>query len=178
VVRRRAETAAFRRRLNLVRLILACVGRGAKSPEQELCDQYLKRASVLGPRLGFSRIELSVVEISRAASAPARMKEEAEKLVLRLPQSVHHIALDEAGRTRSSEDFARHLASLRDRSVGDIAFFVGGPDGLAREFRDGASERMAFGAQTWPHLLVRAMLAEQLYRAMTILAGHPYHRGR
>jgi 23S rRNA (pseudouridine1915-N3)-methyltransferase len=159
-----------------VRLILACVGRGMKSPEQELCEEYLKRARALGPRLGFSKIELSLVDVSRAGTAKARMKEEAEKLVLRLPQGTHRIALDEAGRTLSSEGFSQHLAALRDRAIGDIAFFIGGPDGLARELRESASERIGFGAQTWPHLLVRAMLAEQLYRAMTILAGHPYHR--
>ena len=81
-------------------------------------------------------------------------------------------------RALSSEAFARHLASLRDRGCRDLVFLIGGPDGLAPGLKDAAQERLAFGPQTWPHLMVRAMLAEQIYRAFTILSGHPYHRGR
>jgi 23S rRNA (pseudouridine1915-N3)-methyltransferase len=90
----------------------------------------------------------------------------------------HRIALDEQGRTLSSEAFAKHLAGLRDRGCRDLVLLIGGPDGLAPGLREGAEERLAFGPQTWPHLLVRAMLAEQVYRAFAILSGHPYHRGR
>jgi 23S rRNA (pseudouridine1915-N3)-methyltransferase len=105
------------------------------------------------------------------------MKEEGEKLLRHVPEGAHVIALDVTGRARSSEDLAKHLSALRDRSVGDVAFLIGGPDGLAPHLRDKAKEKLSLGALTWPHLLARAMLAEQLYRAMTILSGHPYHRG-
>jgi 23S rRNA (pseudouridine1915-N3)-methyltransferase len=157
-------------------LILSCVGRDAKSPEQLLCDLYLERAKALGRRLGFTAIALAAVDTSRAATAPARMREETVRLTRKLSSGAHRIALTEKGRFRTSEDFARHLAALRDRAAGDIVFLIGGPDGLDAELGDNAEERMGFGPQTWPHLLVRVMLAEQIYRAMTILARHPYHR--
>jgi 23S rRNA (pseudouridine1915-N3)-methyltransferase len=143
-----------------------------------LCDLYLERASALGGKLGFSKIELALVDVSRHAAAQARVIEEAEKLSRRLPAGAHGILLDEGGRQLSSEVFAARLAKLRDRGTRDVTFLIGGPDGLAAALRDGAQERLAFGSQTWPHLLVRAMLAEQIYRAFAILSGHPYHRGR
>jgi 23S rRNA (pseudouridine1915-N3)-methyltransferase len=105
------------------------------------------------------------------------MAEEAERLNASIPKGARIIALDEQGRAMTSEDFARHLAKLRDDGS-DLAFVIGGPDGLAASFRNAAHERLGFSAQTWPHMLVRAMLAEQLYRACAILSGHPYHRGR
>jgi 23S rRNA (pseudouridine1915-N3)-methyltransferase len=161
-----------------VRLILVCVGRGGKTAEQALCDSYLQRAQGLGPRLGFSKIDLKAVDTSRAATLSGRLSEEAERLTQHVPAGAHRIVLDEAGRSLTSEAFAAHLGALRDRSVRDVAFVIGGPDGLAPNLLSSAQERLAFGTQTWPHLLVRAMLAEQLYRSFSILAGHPYHRGR
>jgi 23S rRNA (pseudouridine1915-N3)-methyltransferase len=122
----------------------------------------------------FSDFELAVIDTSRAASADARMAEEAAKLLKRVG-SAHLIALDEKGASLPSEAFARQLAKLRDRGL-DVVFTIGGPDGLLPQLKERAAGRLAFGAQTWPHLLVRALLAEQLYRAMAILAGHPYHR--
>ena len=87
------------------------------------------------------------------------------------------IALDEAGKTLSSEDFARHLGDLRDRGRREVVFLIGGAEGLSPRLVAGADLVLAFGAATWPHLLVRAMLIEQIFRAQQILAGHPYHRG-
>ncbi len=161
-----------------MRVTVAAVGRTRDAPEQTLCDLYRERASALGPKLGFSRFDLVVVDTARAPTPEARMEAEAAKLTARIAQPAHRIALDEKGRGLSSEAFARHLASLRDRGIRDVAFLIGGPDGLAPALREGAEERLAFGPQTWPHLMVRAMLAEQIYRAFAILAGHPYHRGR
>jgi len=162
-----------------MRIVVAAVGRArADEPEQALCESYLDRAAALGGKLGFSKIELAVVDVSRQASVQARVLEEAEKLSGRLPSPAHRIVLDEGGRQLSSEAFAAHLAKLRDRGTRDMGFLIGGPDGLAPALRDGAEERLALGTQTWPHLLVRAMLAEQIYRAFAILSGHPYHRGR
>lgn len=160
-----------------MRIVIAAVGRARGAPEDAIAADYLKRAQGLGKKLGFQTVELTVIETSRAASAPARMAEEAERLNASIPKGARIIALDEQGRAMSSEDFARHLAKLRDDGS-DLAFVIGGPDGLAASFRNAAHERLGFGAQTWPHMLVRAMLAEQLYRACAILSGHPYHRGR
>ena len=159
-------------------VILLCVGRATNAPEQDLCEAYIERAQPLAAKLGFGKLELIQVETSRAAQRKGRESEEAERLTARLPQGAYCIALDERGKVRGSEDFAAHLGKLRDRGIRDIALIVGGPDGLAPAFRDSADERLAFGPQTWPHLLVRAMAAEQIYRAFAILAGHPYHRGR
>jgi 23S rRNA (pseudouridine1915-N3)-methyltransferase len=161
-----------------MRLTIAAVSRSRESPEQALCDLYCERARSLAPRLGVSTLDLIVVATSRAAIAEARMKEEAEKLSRKLPAGAHQIVLDEAGRAMSSENFAAHLRRLADSGVRDVVFVIGGPDGLAASLRDGANERLAFGPQTWPHLLVRAMLAEQIYRAFSILSGHPYHRAK
>ena len=161
-----------------MRLTIAAVGRSRESPEQALTDLYVERARAMAPKLGISKLELVIVDTSRAASADARMQEEAEKISSKLAAGMHRIALDEAGRTMSSEAFARRLRQLADSGMRDIVFIIGGPDGLAPSLRDGAEERLAFGPQTWPHLLVRAMLAEQIYRAFAILSGHPYHRGR
>lgn len=160
-----------------MRLTLAAVGRGGNAAEQALCEAHLKHARTLGARLGFSPIDLAIADTARAAGAAARLDWEAERLGRRLPPGTHRIALDEAGRARTSQGFAAHLAHLRDSGLRDVAFLIGGPDGLAPFLREGAEERLAFGPQTWPHLLVRAMLAEQIYRAFSILSGHPYHRG-
>ena len=161
-----------------MRLVIAAVGRARDAPELALCDLYLERARAMGGKLGFTKLDAIVIDTSRAATAEARMAEEAAKLSAKLPAGAHRIALDEAGRAMTSEAFARHLAKLRDSGLRDLAFVIGGPDGLAAPLRDGANERLALGPQTWPHLLVRAMLAEQIYRAFSVLSGHPYHRGR
>jgi 23S rRNA (pseudouridine1915-N3)-methyltransferase len=161
-----------------MRLIVAAVGRARAAPEQRLCDLYWERAGALGPKLGFSKLERIIIDVSHAATAAERIREEASKLTNRLPHPAYGIVLDEAGRSLSSEAFANHLRELRDRIGRDLIFVIGGPDGLARNLRDAADERLAFGPQTWPHLLVRVMLSEQIYRAFTILAGHPYHRAR
>ena len=161
-----------------MRITVAAVGRGRAAPEQALCDLFLERARALGPKLGISKLDFLVTDVSRSASLDARLDEEAAKLAQRLPTPSHRIALDEAGGALSSEAFAKHLAALRDGGCRDLVFLIGGPDGIAPALRQAAQERLAFGPQTWPHLMVRAMLAEQIYRALAILSRHPYHRGR
>jgi len=161
-----------------MRLVIGAIGRARAAPEQALCDLYLERARAMGRKLGISGVDLVIVETSRAQSAEARMKEEAARLLSRIPQGAHVMILDEAGPAIASEAFARRIAALRDCGLREFVFLIGGPDGLASSLREGAKEHLAFGPQTWPHLLVRAMLAEQIYRAFTILSGHPYHRGR
>jgi 23S rRNA (pseudouridine1915-N3)-methyltransferase len=160
-----------------VRVTIAAVGKTRASPEQELSDLYLERTRAIASKLGISKLEIIVIDTSRAASAEARMAEEGGKLIAKSPPSPYLVALDEKGHAMTSEAFAQHLAKLRDSGIRDLVFLIGGPDGLAPSLRDGTQERLAFGTQTWPHLLVRAMLAEQLYRACAILSGHPYHRG-
>jgi len=155
---------------------LAAVGRTHDEPEAQLFEQYWKRASLTGRRLGFMGFDAPIVEISRRTNPAERVREEAEKLLRRLPADAHRMVLDERGRSLSSDEFAKQLSALRDRSVNDVAFVIGGPDGLSADFRASAQQCLALGVQTWPHLLVRAMLAEQIYRALTILSGHPYHR--
>lgn len=161
-----------------MRLTILSVGRQSPSPEQTLCESYAAEAQGFARKLGFQALELQRIDASRAATSAARMKDEATRLLARIPAGAHRIALDERGKARTSEDFAAHLGMLRDRALRDAVFIVGGADGLEAAFRDAAEERLAFGPQTWPHQLVRAMLAEQIFRALTILAGHPYHRGR
>ena len=158
--------------------MIAAVGKArAASPEQQLCDLYCERARALSPKLGISKLDVVIVETSRAANAEARTIDEAAKLTKKLPDAAYLVALDEKGRNMSSEAFAKQLGKLRDSGVRDVVFLIGGPDGLAPSLKDRAKERLALGAQTWPHLLARAMLTEQIYRACTILSGHPYHRG-
>jgi 23S rRNA (pseudouridine1915-N3)-methyltransferase len=161
----------------LMRIALICVGRAKASAEQEICDGFLKRIRGAGKNLGFTQIDLEIVETSRASSAQARKAQEAERLGRCIASGAHRIAMDERANALASEDFARHLEKLRDSGARDLAFVIGGPDGLASDIREAAEEKMSLGPQTWPHLLVRAMLAEQIFRACTILAGHPYHRG-
>jgi len=159
-----------------MRIVIAAVGKARAAPEDQLAADYLDRAQKLGKQLGFAKIELSVVETSRASDPDARMAAEAQSLRAKMPKGAHVFALDERGKNQSSENFAQALARLRDAGR-DIVFLIGGPDGLAGTLREGANERLSFGSQTWPHLMARAMLSEQIYRAMAILARHPYHRG-
>jgi 23S rRNA (pseudouridine1915-N3)-methyltransferase len=158
-----------------VKLVIAAVGKSRASPEQTLLEDYLERARGMGPKLGFTAVDVAIVDTSREANADARMADEAERLRAKIPKGAFLIALDEQGKSFSSSEFAKLLADKRDQAR-DIAFLIGGPDGLVPALRDGAAWKTAFGRQTWPHLLVRAMLAEQIYRAFAILAGHPYHR--
>lgn len=116
------------------------------------------------------------IDESRARRAEDRRAEEARLITGRLAPGVATVVLDERGRDMTSEDFAGLVARYRDESR-DIAFVIGGPDGIDPGFLAGADRRLRFGAMTLPHQLVRVLLAEQLYRATTILTGHPYHRG-
>ncbi len=161
----------------LMRITLICVGRAKAAAEQEICDAYLKRARGAGRTLGFSQIETVAIETSRAPSAQLRMAQEYQRLAKRVPSGTYRIVLDEKAPSLTSEAFAGRLAALRDSGVRDLVFFIGGPDGSAPVLREEAEEQLSLGAQTWPHLLVRAMLAEQIFRGVSILSGHPYHRG-
>src|SRR6185312_16178623 len=160
-----------------MRLCILAVGNARGTSEGALCDDYLGRAVKTGRNLGFSAVTIEEVAVSKARTAQERMTEEAERLARRIPAGAHVVLLDAKGKGMTSEDFADMLGALRDAGTRDLAFVIGGPDGLQPLPGKRAGRSLAFGPQTWPHLLVRAMLSEQIYRALTILAGHPYHRG-
>jgi 23S rRNA (pseudouridine1915-N3)-methyltransferase len=159
-----------------MRLFLLAVGHARGTHEAALCDEYIDRASGLGRQMGIARIGVEEVAVSKARDAKSRMAEEGERLATRVPEGAHVILLDAKGKGMTSEDFAEMLGALRDAGTKDLALVIGGPDGLAPLPKIRAGRSLAFGQQTWPHTLVRVMLAEQIYRALTILAGHPYHR--
>ncbi|MEN5112901.1 23S rRNA (pseudouridine(1915)-N(3))-methyltransferase RlmH [Brevundimonas diminuta] len=153
-----------------MKLAIAAIGKPGRGPEAALADDYARRATLSGRPLGLGPLELIDLEPKKPGKAP-----EAE-LLLGAAEGAHLIACDERGRTYASRAFADHLAALRDQGERRLVFVIGGADGLDESVRRAARSTLAFGPQTWPHALARAMLAEQLYRAVTILAGSPYHR--
>ncbi len=159
-----------------MRLWIVAVGHGRGTSEGALTEEFIDRAAKMGRNLGFTAVGVEEVPVSKLREVKARMEEEAQRLAARVPEGAHVVLLDAKGKGMTSEDFADMLGALRDAGTRDFAFVIGGPDGLAPLPGKKSGRSLAFGPQTWPHLLVRAMLAEQVYRALTILAGHPYHR--
>lgn len=159
-----------------MRIEICAVGRLRAGPEKTLLDEYLGRANASGRGLGFSALSLIEVEEKRRLEGEALKTAEAALLKSAMPRGATIVALDERGRTEPSEAFAARIGQWRDSGVSDLAFVIGGADGLAASLRSEATHVLAFGPMTWPHMLVRVLLAEQLYRAVSILAGHPYHR--
>lgn len=156
-----------------MRIVICAVGRARTGPLRALYEDYASRID--GTRL-FGRSELREVEERRTLPASELKAREAELLIQSIPKGATVVALDGRGQGLSSEAFASRLAKWRDGGVADLAFAIGGADGLDKTVIDKAAMVLSLGAMTWPHLLVRAMLAEQIYRAATILQGHPYHR--
>lgn len=151
-----------------MRLCLLAVGRARRGPERELYDRYAAR--LVWP------LTLKEVE-TRTALPPARQRaREAGLLLAAAPKGAKLVALDRAGELLTSEAFALRLGAWRDQGVAEIAFLIGGAEGLDERVRRNADLDLALGRVTWPHLLVRGLLLEQLYRAQQILSGHPYHR--
>jgi 23S rRNA (pseudouridine1915-N3)-methyltransferase len=159
-----------------MRLVLVCVGRSKAGSERDLASRYIERASAAARGVGFAGVDLRELEESRARRADDRKAEEAKAIRARLGPGAEAIAFDESGQSFSSRKFALHLGERRDQGVGDLALVIGGPDGLAADFRASAALVLSFGTMTFPHQLAKIMAAEQIYRAMTILSGHPYHR--
>lgn len=151
-----------------MRLWLAAVGRARPGPVRDLFEEYRGR-------LGWS-LTLKEVEARKKVEGEELKRLEADLLLAAVPPAAILVALDERGQMLASDAFARRLGTWRDQGSPDIAFVIGGADGLAEEVRRRADLLLAFGPMTWPHMLVRGMLAEQIYRAQQILAGHPYHR--
>jgi 23S rRNA (pseudouridine1915-N3)-methyltransferase len=159
-----------------MRIIIAAVGRLKEGPERALLERYRDRFADRGKRLGLSPIAWHEPGESRAATASKRCAEEGAALLKLARDADTIIALDERGKALTSAAFAQLLGKVRDDGAGTLAILIGGPDGLAPAVRESADIKLSFGAMTLPHGLARIVLAEQLYRAATILAGHPYHR--
>jgi len=147
-----------------------------QGPERELVSRYLERAIAAGKPLGLAGFSVTELTESRAGSATARKADEARAIREHLPADVRLVALDEHGKAIDSHGFAQQLSVWRDDGKAGVSFVIGGADGLDPDLVRRADLALSFSPLTWPHQLVRIMLAEQLYRATTILSGHPYHR--
>jgi 23S rRNA (pseudouridine1915-N3)-methyltransferase len=159
-----------------MRLVVAAIGRLKQGPERELAERYRKRAADAGRSLGLREVEVVEIRESRAQEPDKRMLEESIAVANLIADGAVLVVLDERGDNVASTAFANQLGSWRDQGRSSVVFVIGGADGLAPGLRDKADMRLAFGSAVWPHQLVRIMLLEQIYRAMTLLAGHPYHR--
>ncbi|MFQ5625376.1 MAG: 23S rRNA (pseudouridine(1915)-N(3))-methyltransferase RlmH [Methyloligellaceae bacterium] len=159
-----------------MRLTIAAVGKLKAGPERELYQRYTKRVSQTGRALNIGPLAAIEIAESRNGSAGERCTGEAHALLAKIPGKAILIALDEKGDCLTSEQLARYLRQRQEEGAADIAFALGGPDGHGQALRERAARHISLGAITLPHTLARIVLAEQLYRAMTILAGHPYHR--
>lgn len=151
-----------------MRLLILAVGRSRPSPERELYRHYAGR--ITWP------LALTELEEKRRLPPPSLKEAEGRLIVAATPPDAVLWALDPRGRALSSEDFAARIGRLRDEGCPTLALAIGGAEGLGADVLAKSALKLSFGAATWPHMLVRAMLAEQLYRAQQILAGHPYHR--
>jgi 23S rRNA (pseudouridine1915-N3)-methyltransferase len=159
-----------------VRIVVAAVGRLKSGPDRELAERYRDRAAKAGRALGLRGPEIVEVKESRTRDAERRVTEETIALAGAVPDGAIKVVLDSRGQNASSEAFAQRMLGWRDGGGQAACFIIGGADGLAAGALDDADMILAFGSATWPHQLVRIMLMEQIYRAMTILSGHPYHR--
>lgn len=153
-----------------MRITILVVGRLKSGPERELCDDYLDRFRKAGRQLGYRSADIVEVESGGGLDA------EASRIMDKVPAGATLVRLDEFGKQYTSTDFSDWLARLRDQGTPDLCFLIGGAEGYGESVRQAARQTMAFGKQTWPHRLVRAMLAEQLYRAASLEAGLPYHK--
>lgn len=152
-------------------MVIAAVGRLRNGPEATLIADYLDRHAKAGRALGLPAVTLAEVEDKRGGG----MEAEAPLLERAIPAGAALVVLDERGKLLSSPEFAQTIATWRDQAR-DIAFVIGGADGISPQLRGRADLAISFGRMVWPHMLARVMLAEQIYRATTILSGSPYHR--
>ncbi len=157
-------------------LLIVAVGRLKRGPETELCSRYLDRTRNAGRPVGLGQVRVREVAESRAQRAADRKAQEAEALSAAVPAGYQIFCLDEAGEAVDSRGLADLVRGAADRGVPGQAFLIGGADGLDAGLLGRSERRLSFGRLTWPHQFVRVMMAEQLYRVMTLLAGHPYHR--
>jgi 23S rRNA (pseudouridine1915-N3)-methyltransferase len=159
-----------------MRIVLICVGRLKAGLERELFARYIKRLVEAARSVGIAGVDLREVDESRARRPEDRREEESALIIAAAPSGAGLIVLDERGDSPTSEKWADDIRRARDTAQPFYVVVIGGPDGLAASLRAKARRVVSFGAMTWPHQLARVMASEQLYRAISILSGHPYHR--
>ena len=159
-----------------MRITLFAVGRLKAGPEKELAARYLDRFVKTGPAIGLEFLRMVEIPESRASQAETRKREEAAQIEKALPEGALLLLLDERGKAFDSEGFAGQIGTWRDQGKRDLMIAIGGADGLDPALYQRADLTLNLGKLTWPHQIVRILIAEQLYRAVTILSGHPYHR--
>ena len=159
-----------------MKVLIAAIGKLRAGPEATLVEDYLARARNCGRNIGFSGPLLTEMEAPNNLQGDARQVREGDLLLKSARDFERLIILDETGVNLSSAKFAKMMREMRDQGIGGAAFLIGGADGHGEKIKTQAAQTLSFGAATWPHMMARAMLAEQIYRAMTILSGHPYHR--
>jgi 23S rRNA (pseudouridine1915-N3)-methyltransferase len=159
-----------------MRLTLVCVGKLKAGPERLLFERYFKRLTEGARSAGLAGVDVRELDESRARRSDERRAEEGRAILAAVPKGAALVLLDERGPPATSEEWASDIGRARNVSRPAYAVAIGGPDGLDPSLEGAAHRILSFGPMTWPHQLVRVMAGEQLYRAMTILAGHPYHR--
>ncbi len=159
-----------------MRLQISAIGKMKAGPEQQLFKRYLERATKTGSQLGITGIRLVELPESRADEIQLRKTQEAESLIKSIPENYTIIAFDENGTDMPSVEFANILARHKDNSTAGIVYLLGGADGHGKLILSRAAKTIRLGRMTWPHQIARILLMEQIYRAMTIISRHPYHR--
>jgi len=159
-----------------MRFTLSCIGKMKSGADKDIFDRYLERARKTGRGLGIADVTLSEMAESRAQRADDRKAEEAKAILQAVSGGVRLVVLDENGRNLTSPAFSQKLESWKDEGVPEVVFAIGGADGHGQDVLARADLKLALGAMTWPHQIARILLVEQIYRAMTIQSGHPYHR--
>ncbi len=159
-----------------MRLVIASIGRMKAGPERELLDRYVARSRAMARSIGITAVDILELEEGRSRSSDERRREEATGLASRIAPGSPVIVLDERGKSLSSPAFAEQIGKMIEGGVPSVVYAIGGPDGFDADYRDKATQVLSFGSATLPHQLLRVVLAEQIYRACTILSHHPYHR--
>lgn len=159
-----------------MKISLLAVGRMKNGPEKMLADDYLTRASGLGRKAGITQLKVTETGESQAATAQLRMAEEAQFFTRSAAPASFMVLLDERGKQIASTGLADLLQRQADSGTPDLCFLIGGPDGIDPSLKERAGLLLSLGVMTWPHRLARVMLLEQIYRAVTIMVNHPYHR--
>jgi len=159
-----------------MRFVVAAVGRLKSGPERLLAERYRERAADAGRKVGVRGVDVIEIKESPAREREKRVLEESIAVASVIPDDALIVALDEGGQNLDSRSLAAQIQIWRDSGRRNVVFLIGGADGLAAEIKKRADVTLAFGTATWPHQLARIMLLEQIYRVITILTGHPYHR--
>ncbi len=159
-----------------MRISVCAVGRLKRAPETELCSDYLARTEKLGRQVGITKAEIVEVPESQDGQASGRKIQEAGALQAKIAPGAMLICLDENGQNVDSKEFSKIIKKAADDGTSELVFVLGGPDGLDPDLLSSASKTVCFGRMTWPHRLARVMLLEQIYRAVTLMVNHPYHR--